>query len=234
MGSVSIRARGRWCTLALCAALALSACGGDEEEVAATDPPPAPSPPPAPPPPGGGTNRAPTISGTPLAATLYGRVYSFTPTASDADGNALTFSVSGRPAWASFNSSTGRLQGMPAQADVGTNANVTISVSDGTATTNLPAFNIQVVATATGSAMLSWNPPSQNSDGSPLTNLASYRVHFGTASGSYLNSMTVNNPGIATFVVDQLTPATWHFVVTAVNADGVESAFSNAATKTVL
>jgi hypothetical protein len=161
-------------------------------------------------------------------------VYAFTPTASDADGNALTFSIAGRPAWASFNSATGRLQGTPTQADVGTNANITISVSDGTATTSLPGFSIQVVATATGSAMLSWTPPTQNSDGSPLTNLAAYRVRFGTASGSYPNMATVNNPGIATFVVDQLTPATWHFVVTAVNADGVESGFSNAATKTVL
>jgi hypothetical protein len=161
-------------------------------------------------------------------------MYSFTPAANDADGNALTFTIAGRPAWASFNTTTGRLQGTPALADVGTSANITISVSDGTATTSLPAFSVQVVATATGSAMLSWTPPTQNSDGSPLTNLAAYRVHFGTASGSYPNMTTVNNPGIATFVVDQLTPATWHFVVTAVNASGVESTFSNAATKTVL
>ena len=67
-----------------------------------------------------------------------------------------------------------------------------------------------------------------------MTNLASYRVHFGTSSDTYPNSMTVNNPGLASFVVDQLTPATWYFVMTVVNASGVESARSNMATKTVL
>jgi hypothetical protein len=40
-------------------------------------------------------------------------------------------------------------------------------------------------------------------------------------------------PGLATYVVDQLTPATWHFVVTAVNGNGVESSLSNRATKTI-
>ena len=119
------------------------------------------------------------------------------------------------------------MQGTPTQADVGTNANIVISVTDGAATRSLASFNIQVVATASGSATLSWTPPTQNSDGSPLTNLASYRVYFGTSSGTYPNSMTVNNPGLASFVVDQLTPATWYFVVTAVNASGVESAQSN-------
>jgi hypothetical protein len=107
-------------------------------------------------------------------------------------------------------------------------------VTDGTATTSLATFNLQVVATATGSAMLSWTPPTQNTDGSALTDLASYRVYFGTQSGSLPNSITVNSPGLASFVVDQLTPATWHFVVTAVDANGVESNFSNAATKTVM
>ena len=131
-------------------------------------------------------------------STLFGRQYSFTPAASDPNGDVLTFSVTGRPSWAAFDSSTGRLQGTPTQGDVGTNANIVISVSDGAATRSLASFNIQVVATATGSATLSWVPPTQNSDGSPLTNLASYRVYYGTSSGTYPNSMTVNNPGLAT------------------------------------
>ena len=230
-------ARGRWWSLALCAALSLTACGGDEEEAAAADSTSSSSTPSGstPPPSGSAGNRAPTISGAPPTATLQGRHYSFTPSASDPDRNALTFTITGRPSWASFNSTTGRLQGAPTAADVGrTFSNIRISVSDGTATTSLAAFNIQVVATAPGAATLSWTPPTQNTDGTALRALAAYRVYFGTQSGSFPNSFTIDNAGLATLVVDQLTPATWHFVVTAVNANGVESRLSNPAIKTVM
>src|SRR5262249_43353816 len=156
------------------------------------DPPAGSNPPPggSNPPPGGG-NRAPTISGTPLTSVMQGTAYSFTPTGADADGNTLTFSVTNLPAWATFNSSTGRVSGTPSAGQVGTYSNVTISVSDGSASASLTAFNIQVVATATGSATLTWTPPTQNTDGSALNNLAGYKVYWGTSQGTYTNSVTV-------------------------------------------
>jgi hypothetical protein len=141
--------------------------------------------------------------------------------------------VTNLPGWATFDSSTGRLTGTPAAADVRTYGNITISVSDGSASASLATFSIQVVGTATGSATLTWNPPTQNTDGSPLTNLAGYKVHWGTSQGNYTNSATINNPGLSSYVVDQLTPATWYFALTAVNAAGAESSFSNIASKTV-
>jgi len=85
----------------------------------------------------------------------------------------------------------------------------------------------------TGSATLSWIPPTSNTDGSPLLNLAAYRVYWGTAAGSYPNTVTLNNPGLATYVVEGLAPATWYFTVTAVNSAGVESSFSNVVSKTI-
>lgn len=183
------------------------------------------SPPPA--------NRAPLISGAPPTQVLAGSQYSFTPTASDPDGNSLMFSVSNLPGWASFNGATGRLSGTPTSVDVGTYPNIVIRVSDGQATTSLAAFSVAVVAVATGSATLSWTPPTYNTDGSPLTNLAGYRIYWGRSQGSYANSVTLNNGGLTSYVVDQLTPGTWWFVATAVNSQGVESSFSNAASKTV-
>ena len=87
--------------------------------------------------------------------------------------------------------------------------------------------------TGTGSAMLSWLPPTQNPDGSPLNNLAGYRIYWGTSAGSYTNSVTVNNPGLATYVVTELAPAQWYFVVTAYSAAGAESGHSNIVTKTI-
>jgi hypothetical protein len=206
----------------ICLAAGLAACGGGgDDEAAATTPPP-------------GGNQAPTISGAPPSQAMQGQEYSFTPATSDANGDTLTFSITNTPAWATFNASTGRLSGTPTSAQVGTSANIQIRVSDGTATVNLPAFSITVVGTATGSAMLSWNPPTQNTDGSALTNLAGYRVYWGTSQNNLSNSVTLSNPGLSSYVVDQLTPATWHFALTAVNSAGVESAYSNTASKQVL
>jgi hypothetical protein len=206
------------------AALALAGCGGDEEAAATSTDGGG----------GGGGNQAPTISGTPPGSVVQGTAYAFTPTASDPDGNTLSFSVTNLPAWASFNSTTGRVSGTPSSGQVGTYGNIRISVSDGTATTNLASFSIQVVGTATGSATLTWTPPMQNTDGSPLNNLAGYRVYWGTQQGNYANSVTISNPGIATYVIDQLTPAQWFFVVTAYSTTGVESGFSNVASKQVM
>jgi hypothetical protein len=178
-------------------------------------------------------NRPPTISGTPTTSVLQGVAYSFQPTATDPDGNTLTFSIANRPAWASFDTATGRLTGTPSAANVGTTTGIVISVSDGAASVSLPAFNIAVQAVATGSATLSWLPPTTNTDGSALTNLAGYKVYWGTSQGNYTNSVTVMNPGLATYVVGNLTPNTYYFTVTALNSAGVESVFSNAASKTI-
>jgi len=178
-------------------------------------------------------NRAPTISGAPSTAVVPGTQYTFTPTASDPDGDTLTFSIVNRPAWASFNAATGRLEGTPVAGDVGTTTGVVITVSDGTLTASLPAFAVTVQAVATGSATLSWTPPTLNTDGSPLTNLSGYKIYWGTVLGTYPSSVTLSNPGLTSYVVDNLVPGTYYFVATALNSVGVESTFSSSASKTI-
>lgn len=93
-------------------------------------------------------NDAPVISGTPTVSVSQDVAYSFVPVASDVDGDVLTFSITNKPAWASFNTATGALSGTPAFADAGTTTGIVISVSDGTVTTSLPAFALDVVMTA--------------------------------------------------------------------------------------
>ena len=165
---------------------------------------------------------------------MNGTEYVFAPTAGDGDGDTLTFSITGRPAWATFSSANGELRGTPSAAEVGTYSNIVISVSDGAATARLASFEIVVVATATGSATVLWTPPTTNTNGTPLMNLAGFKVHWGTVQGQYANHATVANPGITSFVVDQLTPGTWFFVTTAYTTEGAESAFSAPATKVIL
>jgi hypothetical protein len=179
------------------------------------------------------TNRAPTITGTPSLSITALATYSFQPSASDADGNTLTFSIQNRPSWASFNTSTGRLSGVPAITDVATFSNIIISVSDGTASTSLPAFALSVLQAATGSVTVSWTPPTTNTDGSALEDLASYRVIYGRAADTLDQSAPVNNPGLSSFTVDNLTQGTWYVAVVAINSTGQESSVSNVATKTV-
>jgi hypothetical protein len=179
------------------------------------------------------TNRAPTISGTPLTSINVLTAYSFQPSATDPDGNTLTFSIQNRPAWATFSTSTGRLSGTPALTDVATFSNIIISVSDGTASVSLPAFSLSVVQVATGSATVSWTPPTTNTDGSALTDLASYRVAYGRAADALSESATVDNAGLSTYTLDGLSQGTWYFAVIAVNAAGVESDISNVASKTI-
>lgn len=185
---------------------------------------------------GGGTgNAAPTISGNPPGVVTAGQAYSFAPTASDSDGDTLTFSASNLPSWANINSGNGRISGTPADGDVGMYAAISITVSDGSASDNLGPFSIEVLAqgASTGSATLSWTAPTQNEDGSALTDLAGYKLYWGTEPGSYPNSVTIDNPGITTYVVENLTAGTYEFVATAFNTSGVESRFSSSATKTV-
>ena len=183
--------------------------------------------------PSGGTNTAPTISGTPPKSVLQGTQYAFQPTANDANGDALTFSIANKPTWATFTTSTGRLQGTPGAGDVGTTNNIVITVTDGKASASLPAFSIAVQAMGTGSATLTWQPPTQNTDGSALTNLAGYKVYWGTSLGTYPNSVTLSNPGLATYVLGNLVSGTYFFVVTSFTTAGTESARSNSASKTI-
>ena len=75
-----------------------------------------------------------------------GTAYSWGPTASDPDGGTLTFAIANKPSWATFNTTTGRLTGTPAAANVGAVARIGSSVRDGSASASLPAFTLTVNA----------------------------------------------------------------------------------------
>ena len=70
--------------------------------------------------------------------------YHFTPIARDPDGDSLSFSISGKPNWAVFDSSTGTLSGTPNKAAIDTYNNIIISVTDGSNTVSLNSFYIEV------------------------------------------------------------------------------------------
>lgn len=108
-------------------------------------------------------NRAPTITGTPPSSASAGVLYVFQPSASDADGDSLAFSIQNSPSWATFNTLTGRLSGTPGTTNAGTSGNIVITVSDGKTTTSLSPFSIavSVVATMPGPAPTPTPSPTQ-------------------------------------------------------------------------
>jgi len=178
-------------------------------------------------------NRAPTISGTPASSVQAGSSYSFRPTGSDVDGDTLTFEVANKPSWATFSTSTGQLAGVPTAANVGAYSNIVIAVSDGKAKTSLPSFSVAVNQVSMGAATLSWTAPTQNVDSTALTNLAGYLIYYGTSSSALTQSVQVSNPGVTTYLVESLAPATYYFAVRAYTTSGIESANSNIVSKTI-
>ena len=180
-------------------------------------------------------NGAPTISGTAPRIVAVGERYAFRPRVSDPDSTVFRFEIAGKPAWASFDVLTGSLTGTPDSGDIGMYTGIEISVTDGIDTATLPAFSVEVVAagTATGSVTLNWTPPTQNEDGTQLTNLAAYRIMWSRDGGAFSNSVRINNPSVTRYVVENLTPGNYEFAATAINSAGVESRFSNTIFKTV-
>jgi hypothetical protein len=176
-----------------------------------------------------GATRAPTLSGTAKASLSVGEAFAFQPTAT---GTALTFGVQNCPAWAAFNPATGKLSGTPSAADVGTFANITVSVTDGTASASL-SFSLTVTQISLGTATVTWAPPTQNVDGSAIKALAGYRILYGTVAGKLTQSIEVKNAGLSSLMVENLSPATYYFAVKAFTADGTESDSSNVASKIV-
>jgi hypothetical protein len=204
---------------ALCCTLTACGGGGSSEQKSSVAPT--------------GANQAPTIQGKSAASVLANQVYSFEPAATDPDSDVLTFSATNLPSWAIIDSSTGRITGTPSSADVGTYDGIVISVSDGHSTAALPSFSITVSENASGTATLSWMPPTQNTDGSALTDLFGFQILYGHSPDNLDKSITLANPGLSSYVLENLSSGTWYFTVVAVNSIGMTSPLSNIASKTI-
>lgn len=209
------------------ATVVLTACSGEEKvaEVAPVQETPVAAP---------GSNAAPTISGTPGATATAGVAWQFQPSAMDRDGDALSFSATGLPAWATINKTTGLVSGTPASTSTGVTSNIVITVTDGKASASLPGFSIKVAAATKGTAVLRWSAPTQYTDGSSIANseLVAFHVYAGKSS-TQLTRVAEVDAGSRTFTVKELDAGTYYFAVTAVSASGTESTYSAVGTKTI-
>jgi hypothetical protein len=182
-------------------------------------------------------NHAPTIHGTAPRPIFAGQTYRFQPTAQDADGDRVTFTIANKPGWATFDSRTGLLTGTPNGKQTGFYKEIEIAATDGKAVTPLSAFMIYVkhapAETGSPNVALEWRPPSENVDGSSLTNLKGYTLYYGQKSKTYTDSIKIDNPSVLNYVVEGLPKGTYFFVLTAYNTQGAESDYSDELSRTV-
>jgi hypothetical protein len=118
-------------------------------------------------------------------------------------------------------------------------ATVTIAACDGgPATTATAGASASGPVTSSGNpvvgtATLSWVAPSQNTDGSALTNLAGYRIYYGTGADALTDVIDVPTVGITDYVIDNLTAGTYYFSIRAYTSAGTESDLSNIVSDTI-
>jgi hypothetical protein len=75
----------------------------------------------------------------------------------------------------------------------------------------------------TGSADLTWTAPTRNEDGSALTNLAGYKIRYGTSADALTQSLNVPDAATTSAKIDGLAAGTWYFTVASYTNTGVES-----------
>jgi hypothetical protein len=122
---------------------------------------------------------------------------------------------------------------VPRDSDVGVHGNISIVVSDGKASATLTPFEIAVSKDGSGSVSLSWTAPTQNTDGSPLRDLAGFEINWTRTNDGARGVVRISNPSVSSYVVGNLAAGNYEFTVVAVDAEGLKSAPSNKAFKAI-
>lgn len=170
-------------------------------------------------------NQPPQISGSAPSTATVGQLWTYLPAISDPDDDRLSVSASNLPGWLTLDTETGRLSGTPQVGDIRTWTEIGLTVSDGSATATLPVFSLTVVDqhAGLGSVTLSWLPPTQNVDGSPIDSLSGYRLLYGQSPRDYTELVVIDNPGITTYMIEGLTTGDWYFAIQTVDGEGLVS-----------
>lgn len=84
-----------------------------------------------------------------------------------------------------------------------------------------------------GAATLSWEAPTTDTNGAPLTNLAGYRIYYGASAKDLSQTVQINTVGMQTYVIDGLSAGTWYFAIRAYTSGGAESALSDIVSLTI-
>ena len=179
-------------------------------------------------------NHAPVISGSAIRSVRVGQTYDWKPTATDQDGDSLSFTAANLPPWASMDPTNGHITGTPGNGDVGIYESITIKVADDNLETLTGPFSITVTGdAATGFASLRWETPVSKMDGSPLDDLAGYRILYGRNGEDLDKSVFLSDPSTTSYRFDSLSGGMWYFAVVAVSSGGLEGPPTIVASKSI-
>jgi hypothetical protein len=179
-------------------------------------------------------NRAPTISAAATAVAQVGETYNYQPQASDPDGDALHFTAINLPPWASMDPASGHISGTPGENDMGVYESITITVADASQQTESTPFSITVIGeVGSGVASLQWERPPSKVDGSPLDDLAGYRILYGRSTDDLDRSVLISDPARTSYEFSSLANGIWYFAVVAVNSGGLEGPPTTVASKSI-
>ena len=104
---------------------------------------------------------------------------------------------------------------------------ITVIAEDTSGATTSRSIVVNRESGQVGSVALSWSAPTARTDGSPLNDLTGYKIFYGRMSGIYDYQIDINNPGILTYVIENLVSGNWYFALSAYDSAGVESDHSN-------
>lgn len=165
------------------------------------------------------------ISGTPSSTVVAGQGYAFRPTTNAPAGTHVSFQITNKPAWASFNASSGALSGTPAASQAGTYTNIRISVSNGSETSTLAAFAITVTnppaappvisgspgTSVNAGSAYSFNPTASGPAGRTLTFSIEHQpswASFNTSTGALTGTPGASNAGTYADIVISVSDGT--------------------------
>ncbi len=198
-------------------------------------PPPAAEPPPDPAPDPGAP---PAAEPPPDPAPDPGAPSGPEPTVSlEAADKVVDDGASTQLSWTSSNADSCNASGSwsgprPLAGTAGTGALTSLSTftlnCDGAGGSAISMISVAV----NGDVTLEWRRPTQNEDGSPLTDLAGYRIYYGDRSGRYADSIGLMTPDALSHAV-VLPSGDYFLAMTAVDTEGNESAFSNEVRRSV-
>jgi len=183
--------------------------------------------------PGGSAAQSATVSVTKVAPAI---VLSASPsTVKSGAASTLTWSSTNATACTASGGWTGSLATSGARATGAVNATTTYTISctgsGGTATQS--AIVTVTSSTSNGTATVSWEAPTINTDGTTVTNLSGYTIYYGTSQSDLTQSVVVSGAATLSYEITGLAAGTWYFAVAADGADGTESAMSSIGSKTL-
>jgi hypothetical protein len=203
----AVRAHVRNVVLCTLATLTLAACGGED---------------------GSSGSAATSAAGSSSVATLV------TPNAGVINRTSGVTTPTGGTTAAAGTQTAATTSGTTSSSSTASSSGSTTTTTSGSGSTVASTDKgTTPVKTTTGVATLDWMPPTENSDGSTLTDLAGYTVYYGTSPSSLTQSVKVTNPGLTAYTVTNLSSGTWYFAVTSYSSTGVESTRTGTVSTTI-